>query len=613
MNKISIFILLILLQTIYLTVFAQNSSVLPKEFAGFLQEAEAAEQEMNATNASAAYEKAISFYKNKPFNFQNLPDLYYKYGSMLIYSGNYAKAIDTLTEAIEINKSQAMPDKTFEARTYMQFGILHFFQEQWDDALFYYEKAKKEAEELKNEQGISIAENNIANIHQKKGNFKEAIEGYERCLALQSNLKDSATISNSYFNLGTCYEELKQPEIAENYLKKALETAKAINDVEIYSLSLIHLAKTNLNRNEINVAESQLNEAEEIIQKSGYQQVLTELYKVKADLFEQKGDYKTALEILKINHSISDSIADEKLKMRTKELTVKFQSEEKEMEIALQKEKIKSKNSILLMFSIFSLFALVLIFTLYQMWRKRQAQNKELIKVNRTKDKLFSIISHDLKSPLIAQKVAIDSLAKKFETHEDKDVKSYFQIMQDNAGNQLEIIENLTNWAKAQTNKFEYSPQSFEIASVIEEELKLYTFAAQNKSITFDKEISKNCIVFADKQMIAIVLRNLINNAVKFSKENQRIRISCNCENQKAKITIADEGIGFSQEQIEHFNSPGQNLKVRFGTKGEKGTGLGLALCKELLAKNKSKLQLESKENEGAQFYFLLDKSINGK
>lgn len=118
------------------------------------------------------------------------------------------------------------------------------------------------------------------------------------------------------------------------------------------------------------------------------------------------------MEILKINHSISDSIADEKLKMRTKELTVKFQSEEKEMEIALQKEKIKSKNSILLMFSIFSLFALVLIFTLYQMWRKRQAQNKELIKVNRTKDKLFSIISHDLKSPLIAQKVAIDSLAK---------------------------------------------------------------------------------------------------------------------------------------------------------------------------------------------------------
>lgn len=595
----------------FFDAFSQNIDNYPVEFAKQLQEAESAEQEMNAAMVSAAYGKAVEIQKKLRFNYPQLPELYYKYGSMLIYSGSYAKAVDVLTEAIQINNKRSQPDKLFEARTYMQFGILHFFQEQWDDALYYYEKAKAGATELKDELGISIAENNIANIYQKKGEFQKAIEGYERCLELQENLQDSATIANSFFNLGTCYEELNQPKKARSYLEKALEISKAINDVEIISLSMIHIGKNAIEGNNLVEAEKFLSDAETIIHQSGYQQVLSELYQVKSELYEKQGNHKAALEIFKQNHALLDSIADEKLHLRTKELTIQLQTEEKERQIELQQVKISNRNRIIVISTIFLILALLFSFLFYQMWRQRQRQNKELVRLNRTKDKLFSIISHDLRSPLIAQKTAIDTLSQNFEALKKDDMLSFFQILQDNSVNQLAVIENLTNWAKSQTNKFNYSPQTFELSSLVNDEMKLYAVAASNKNITFDVDVPKSCLVFADRQMIGIVIRNLINNAVKFSHEGQTISIKCVCENQRSIISVVDQGVGMTTEQISKLNIPGSQAEVRFGTKGEKGTGLGLILCRELLEKNKSKLHIVSGKEGGTSISFALDKPKN--
>ncbi len=581
-----------------------------KQFEVYLKKAKEAESNRNAVKASEYYAKAIEFCRKSDSLKTKLPILLFSYGSMLSYSGEYTKAIASLNEIIALNKTSKKPDKLLEARVFIQLGVINFFQKNWDESLYYYKKAEKGALELGSKQGLSIAKNNIANIYQKKKAYPKAIGGYKESLVLQKELKDTATICNTYFNIGTCYEELKQPTKASLYFNKSYEFANAINDVEILTLSLIHQGSIATEQKQYEQAEFLLDLAENKIKLHGYRQVLSELYNSKTNLYERQGNYQKALATYKKNSSLLDSIANSDLRMRTKELEVKLKTEEKEQKIILQKEKIKNRNILLWLLSGFSLLGFGLTFTIYLLWKSRKRKNKKLIKLNNTKDRLFSIISHDLKSPAIAQKMAIESLKPQIEELENENVKSYCKILYENTKSQVTIIENLMNWAMVQTEKIKYTPQAVDIVTVIRKEMALYEVALKNKGICLKNLLPKQCVVYVDKHMISIVVRNLINNAVKFTPTNGCITISCKCEENNALISIRDEGIGMSSEQISALYTTKQKVETRLGTKGEKGTGLGLILCKDLLKRNNSNLHINSILEKGTVMSFSLKKAM---
>lgn len=599
-----IFTLIISLLIANATVYGQSAEM-KKHFASI----EAAEREQNLAKACSEYKAAINYCRQNNEEQHHLTNLLLGYCIILSYAGDYSKAIATLNEAAERNHRQPTPDKEIEAKIYMQFGVINFFQKRFDDALFYYRKSEAIAVSTKNKMGISIAKNNIANVYQKKGEYRQAIDSYRKCIKLQEELQDTATLANTYFNLGSCYEELSIQDRAKAYYKLAYSLAHTINDIEILSLSLIHLANIDAKQGEYSKAHNMLDEAEFSAKKAGLRQVLAEVYSKRMQIYEQKGDYRAALEVFKDRQLLLDSILDEKLKLRTKELQIEHQTKEKEQQIALQNVKIKNRNRLLIIVMTVLIAGIVMIIVLLYLDKKLTRQRERLEQLNATKDKLFSIISHDLKSPAVAQQLATDVLVNKVKRANYTDILTLCKLLQDNTQQQVATIETLMNWTRMQTNKIKYTPLNIDIVPIIEEKTKLYSVAAQNKSLIINTRLPDSCIVYADPQMIGIVVQNIINNAIKFTPEGKTIDINCIDGDNDANISIVDSGAGMTPEQLAAIDNPQEQVEVRFGTNGERGTGLGLALCRDLLEKNRSRLIVESRQQVGTTVGFTLRKN----
>lgn len=158
-------------------------------------------------------------------------------------------------------------------------------------------------------------------------------------------------------------------------------------------------------------------------------------------------------------------------------------------------------------------------------------------------------------------------------------------------------MQNLLNWANMQTGKMTYNPIPFDLCETIDKNLELYAVSAKNKNLQFISDLPENCMVQADRQMINTIIRNLLSNAVKFSEPNGMIRVAVSGNNNFTRFSISDKGVGMPQQQIEELLVDGKTTS-KDGTHGEKGSGLGLIICKELLEKNNSQLEIESRENK---------------
>lgn len=578
------------------------------ELETYLTEAQKAEEETDAMAACVAYEKAIDFCRENSDENKRLASLLFRYGSVLYYAGKYNKAITALEEALEINEKDEEKDSLLSARIYMQFGLLHFFQEHWDEALYFYKKAEEGAQQIGNQQGLAIASNNIANVYQKKKDYKKAILGYEKCLELQKKLKDTATVCNTLFNMGTCYEELDNSQKAMSYFSNSYDLASAINDAEIVPLSLMHQAGLLTQKAEYTKAHQLLEQAEKKVKETGYRQVLVEIYKTKTAFYEQKKEYQSALNSYKQYQSLSDSILNEKLRVKTKSLELKLKDQEKEQEIIRQQNEIASQNRLLWVLSVCSVFGLMLTATIYWLWTDRSKKNQTLVQLNNTKDKLFHIISHDLMAPTIGQKKAIEYLITHIDSSEDQTLIKYCNLLYKNTENQLEIVTDLINWAKIHTRTIKSDPYQLDVIPIIQKEIDRYQIPAQQKEIRLYANLQKSCKVFIDKDMLAIVVRNLINNAIKFTQVGGEVYVSCTEHKDMIKIEVRDNGVGMSKEQIQAFYTTTEQMKVNFGTKGERGTGLGLILCQELLGYSDSQLTIVSEKNKGTGIQFTLNK-----
>lgn len=236
---------------------------------------------------------------------------------------------------------------------------------------------------------------------------------------------------------------------------------------------------------------------------------------------------------------------------------------------------------------------------------KRYAE--ELEKANKTKDKFFSIISHDLRNPVHSiSSIAEFLCSNRNELSSDELDDMLTQIM--NSSIKLyNLIENLLEWSRIQTNRMEYKLENFNLYENIKNVFSILESNARQKEIKFIINAEKEINVYADKTSVDSVLLNLISNAIKFSHHKSDIIISAKEDEDNVKVCIKDKGIGISEEEIEKIFTIDSKF-TKIGTAGEKGTGLGLILCKEHIERNGGKLWIESKLNEGTSIYFTLQK-----
>lgn len=232
---------------------------------------------------------------------------------------------------------------------------------------------------------------------------------------------------------------------------------------------------------------------------------------------------------------------------------------------------------------------------------------KELSEINKQKDKLFSIIAHDLKSPFTGILGFTELLINDFDELSDLEKKQYLQNTYSSMKNVLALIENLLTWARFNLNRVEYNPKEISIAKVIRKVFETQNVAALVKKIGLAFDCNENIKAYADEDMISTVIRNLISNAIKFTNSNGTIKVNSLYEGEFVKVSVEDNGIGMEPDIANNLFSFDKQTTTA-GTNNEKGTGLGLIICKEFIEKNGGKISVVSKFAHGTNISFTLPK-----
>jgi anti-sigma regulatory factor (Ser/Thr protein kinase) len=236
---------------------------------------------------------------------------------------------------------------------------------------------------------------------------------------------------------------------------------------------------------------------------------------------------------------------------------------------------------------------------------KLEDLNKELEVANSSKDKFFSIIAHDLKLPFNSLINISELLMKQYDEFDSKAIKNFILGINQSSHFAFNLLQNLLSWANSQTNRIEISPTSFDIKLLLEETLSLFSYNAHEKNIELISEIGSDTYVYADVNMVDTVVRNLISNAIKFTNAGGKISLMSKIVNNEVQISISDTGIGIKKVDIEKLFRFDISHSTT-GTKMEKGTGLGLILCKEFIEKNNGKIFIESLWGRGSTFSITL-------
>ena len=239
-----------------------------------------------------------------------------------------------------------------------------------------------------------------------------------------------------------------------------------------------------------------------------------------------------------------------------------------------------------------------------QSLRESEIQLREL---NATKDKFFSIIAHDLKSPFNAIIGFSELLVEQIREKDYEGIEEYAGYINTSSLRAMSLLSNLLEWSRTQIGRMNYTPEGIELNAIVNEVIELLTDPAKQKGIAISNTIPQNLIVFADKTMISTVLRNLVSNAIKFTISGGHVNLSAQQVDDELLVSVSDNGVGIRKEAIPNLFLI-EESKSTSGTDKETGTGLGLILCKEFVEKHGGRIWAESEEGVGSTFKFTLPK-----
>ncbi len=237
---------------------------------------------------------------------------------------------------------------------------------------------------------------------------------------------------------------------------------------------------------------------------------------------------------------------------------------------------------------------------------KQKKIEEELRKLNVTKNRLFSIIAHDLKDPIGAM-MRISEMVSEKDSMDKETLYEFLDTQKELSQSTYQLLENLLNWARYNSEQISINPTKIHLNSIIEESVANIKFKANQKGVSILTDYTDVFRVYADKEIVKLIIRNLLSNALKFNHSNGFIRIEIKEENEYLKIKISDTGIGISAENIEKILSDDQFFSTR-GTDRERGTGLGLKLCRSFISQSKGEFKITSKINKGTSVTFTLPK-----
>lgn len=520
--------------------------------------------------------------------------------------GDYTKALYYAQKDYELGKK--LQDNDIQSNALNSLAAIHCSTNHLEDALRYIDKAI--AIERQNKKGngksLAIRLGSKCEILSLMNRPEEALACINEALAIDSsaNRMDKVGIRMSQ-KAEILMKEQRWEECREICLE-ALGIFGTTERLVDKAITLKQLGQCELSLHNLDAAAGYLYCAEKLCQKLGFKPLLWKTQYLLHQVYREKKDYQKALNYLELSSTNKDSLNREEFDKIIGEYKVKYETNEKEQQLKLKEITLRNRNILSIVLA--CLILLVCISTLigFRLAAVRKKRNRELAELNSMKDQLFSIISHDLKNPVASQKQVIDSLYNHFDDIGDLDKKEQITALKLSHDSLHEMLLNLLGWASLESGRVTYKPIRTDISALVRRSIQIVSPAASHKNITISQHIPSDCIVNTDRNFILTILHNILSNAIKFSYEGGSIEITADTSAQDTiSISVTDHGIGMTEDQLSELFQRNESTP---GTLGEKGTGIGLLVCRKLVEQGREKISVTSTPELGSTFILTLNK-----
>ena len=578
-------------------------------------------------------------------------------------TGDYSTALRY--DNLSLQSAFASNDSSQITESYSFLGNDYYDIGEYDDAYLYFTQSYVIAKRKNDSLNMAIALHNVGRVFKELGEYDLALNHYALSLKISMQVDDEPALPYYYDEFGDVQMRKGNYDSALNALQKALAYIDEQNRQELKPKALSKLASINLfkkdydqalayydstralyekTNNQFGIAEVNLGRGIVYLEQGDYDQAekyieasladarrfnarILEIacYKNLHTIWEKRGDYRKALAYFKQYETLEDSLFSQEMLQKLYRDQIRYETEARDLEIAAlsqkdarQKDALKREEFIRNILAIVFGLCILLLATVYRSGQRRKEINKlllqhqhemetrseELERLNQVKDKFFSIISHDLRSPINALSGILDVMSRGGLSQAEFGEQT--RELRIRFNHTRTLLNNLLDWTLLQMDKLSLQATSIDLSKIIDENIQLLT-SLQSKQISLINNVREATIAYADSNTINLVFRNLITNAIKFTNEGGTVIIDAKDQGKEWLVSVQDNGIGISSDVQEILFDKTSPYTTR-GTANEKGTGLGLILCKEFVEKNGGKIWVESADGKGSIFWFTIPK-----
>lgn len=474
--------------------------------------------------------------------------------------------------------------------------------------------------------------NNIAEIHLSMGEYETAEEMYRKCIAMLGTVDPADTASN--LDMATYCQNLAEVRIARNdpeavgYAEQSLELSRKYQDTPhkiISRLMALSKAYRIVGRND--ESDRLMEEALRTAKDNG------ETF-LEASIYVQQGDYAKAIALADENHfdellqealegayhqerernpklaleyfersvMMKDSVFNETQQQLIRDYQVRYATQEKDYALAMEREKAKRNRLLIIVLAVAVALLSLIAMIWYRLAQARKKRAEELARLNATKDRLFSIVSHDVRTPVGAMSTVLQQLTDNYESMNDTDREASLIMLRTTTEALDGRMANIIHWVKGELSNSAVKPADFDLSALVDECIKSQEMTITAKSLKVSNEVPKGMTAHDDANVVRLVLQNLLSNAVKFSYPEGEVGVRAEVKEGRIWVEVRDNGMGISEKKLEKiFNFMTSSAS---GTSGETGTGIGLFVSKQLVDKIGGEITIESVKDEGTVVRF---------
>ncbi len=540
----------------------------------------------------------------------NFGDMKYKALAMTLKSNGFIKkhmlieAIEVLNEAKNICSldTKAMAVASID----LQLARVFDLNQEPEKSEEYYVKAKDSFWELKDTLRYAGTTLNLGELYRTRKWNSKALEHFVDAYWLYKEINYPMGIAYAQGNIGLVYVEEGKIDSAEILLKEAIDSLRPQGDNYAMSCYIDGLAHINMQKGKFDDAEKLSKESFELAKEFGLKEQIRDASLTLSQIYAHNEQFEEAYHYQRQYQIYRDSINNEEVIRKIANQRAEFEVAQKQQQFAKQERQYLIGGAILL--SIIGIFVVVGVYIIRTNAQKRrirlqlEKQRNELQKANDTKNKFFSILSHDLRNPLAVLNNCAEVLNMSMQTQEYEQATLLASEMDKSTTSLVQLLDNLLQWGVMQMNDVKINRSWVYVAEVVNEELLHLMPISEVKKIAINVHVSPSIRVFADRYMLAMVIRNLVSNAIKFTPLGGEINIILEQDGEAMKLSIKDNGVGFDELQFKQKLCD-KELESTFGTNNEKGLGLGLQLVCHFVSTHHLKMDVNSKPGHGAVFF----------